>query len=149
MIIKLYKNISDDNVINKTLQSEITLADASVRGEVDVLSPKIRMVSENNNLALYNYCYLPNYQRYYFITDITEVRTNVYDLEMKVDVLETYKAQILQLEGVIGRQENEYNLYLNDDKWSVYADRQVLTRHFPTGFSETGYYYLTMLGGNQ
>lgn len=147
MIIKLYKNISDDNVINKTLQSEITLADASIRGEVDILEPKIRIVSENN-LALYNYCYLPDYQRYYFITYPTEVRTNVYDLEMKVDVLETYKAQILQLEGVIGRQENIYNLYLNDDKWCVYADRQVLTRLFPSGFSETGYYYLTMLGGN-
>ena len=147
MIIKLYKNISDDNVINKTLQSEITLADASIRGEVDILEPKIRIVSENN-LALYNYCYLPDYQRYYFITYPKEVRTNVYDLEMKVDVLETYKAQLLQLEGVIGRQENIYNLYLNDDKWCVYADRQVLTRQFPSGFSETGYYYLTTLGGH-
>ena len=147
MIIKLYKNISDDNVINKTLQSEITLADASIRGEVDILEPKIRIVSEHN-LALYNYCYLPDYQRYYFITYPKEVRTNVYDLEMKVDVLETYKAQFLQLAGVIGRQENIYNLYLNDDKWCVYADRQVLTRLFPSGFSETGYYYLTMLGGH-
>lgn len=147
MIIRLYKNTSDTNVVNKTLTNVIELSDASIRGSVDVLNPVIRIVS-TADLPKYNYCYLPAYGRYYFITDITEYRTDCFDITLKVDVLETYKASFLPLEAVIGRQEKQYNLYLNDDKWSVYANRQVLTREFPNGFLNQGQYYLTMAGGN-
>ena len=145
MQIILYNNASEPNTINKTISNALTLSGA-LREESSISKPKFRICS-NSNLAQYNYCYIPEFARYYFISEIVIERNGVWNISTKCDVLESFKEKILGLEAVIGRQEKEYNLYFSDPEWKVYENDRVMTRDFPSGFDNTGTYYLTVAGG--
>lgn len=147
MNIILYKNASDNNTIGKLLSGAVTLSGV-LRDESSVISPSFRVAS-NTNLAQYNYAYNESFGRYYFINGITVERTGVWSLDLECDVLESFKTEILSNSAIIERQENEYNLYFSDPEWKVYENDRVMTRAFPSGFSETGCYYLTVAGGYQ
>lgn len=144
MQIKLYKNLSEVNTIGKTLTGE-SVRTGTLKEGCSVLSPSVVLTGEN--LSGFNYAYIPQFSRYYFIKEITSVKSGLWEISMRVDVLESYKEQIKTQKAVVERQENEYNLYLNDPEWKVYSNKQVLTRTFPSGFLDTGVYYLTVVGG--
>lgn len=147
MQIILYNNSSEPNTINKTISNALTLSGA-IREESSIYKPKFRICS-NSNLSHYNYCYIPEFDRYYFISEIVIERNGIYNISTKCDVMESFKEKILGLECVISRQENEYNLYFSDPEWKVYENDHVMTREFPSGFDNTGTYYLTVAGGYQ
>ncbi len=100
MIIKLYNTRSSNNTINKVLQNEqefnITFKDTA-----DINNPVIKLYSKD--LLLYNYAYIPDFKRYYFISNITTTPKNVYILYLRCDVLESIKDDILQATGLITR----------------------------------------------
>lgn len=145
MNIVLYKNASDNNTIGKSLSGALTLSGA-LRDESSVISPSFRLTSATN-IAQYNYAYIESFGRYYFIKGITVERTGVWTLDLECDVLESFKAEILSLEATLLRQENEFNVYFSDPEWKVYETEQIVTREFPTGFDETGTFYITSSGG--
>ena len=144
MQIKLYKNLSEVNTIGKTLTEE-SVRTGTLKDGGSVLSPSVVLTGEN--LSGFNYAYIPQFSRYYFIKEITSVKSGLWEISMRVDVLESYKEQIKAQKAVVERQENEYNLYLNDPEWKVYTNKQVLTREFPSGFLNSGNYFLTVVGG--
>ena len=144
MDIKIYNNTSEQVKVGKTL---INVRDISgeLKEACDIINPVIIVSGEN--LSSYNYLYIPIFNRYYFITDIKVIRNNLWEISCHCDVLETYKNEIKNQKAIVARQENEYNLYLNDPEWKIYTNKQVLTRLFPYGFSDTGNYYMTVIGG--
>lgn len=144
MQIKLYKNISEVNTIGKTLTEE-SVRTGTLKDGCSVLSPSVVLTGEN--LSGFNYAYIPQFSRYYFIKEITSVKSGLWEISMRVDVLETYQTQIKAQKAVVERQEQNYNLYLNDPEWKVYTNKQVLTREFPSGFLDSGNYFLTVVGG--
>lgn len=145
MNIVLYKNASDNNTIGKSLSGALTLSGA-LRDESSVISPSFRLTSASN-ISQYNYAYIESFGRYYYIKGITVERTGVWTLDLEVDVLESFKTEILSLDATLLRQENEFNLYFSDPEWKVYETEQIVTREFPTGFDETGTFYITSSGG--
>lgn len=144
MQIKLYKNLSEVNTIGKTLTEENERTGTLKEG-CSVLSPSVVLTGEN--LSGFNYAYIPQFSRYYFITGITSIKNGLWQIDGHCDVLETYQNQIKAQKAVVERQEQKYNLYLNDPDWKVYRNKEVLTRTFPSGFLDTGVYYLTVVGG--
>lgn len=145
MNITFYKNTSEPNTINKTLSGALSLTGA-LRDESSVYSPNFRVCS-NSDLTQYNYCYIPQFGRYYYISEIVIERTGIWNIALRCDVLESFKNSILNLEATIQRQENEYNLYFADPEWKVYETEQTVTRDFPSGFDSQGTFYLTASGG--
>lgn len=146
MNIILYNNQSENNKIGKTLV-ELKNYTGSLKGQSSILSPVFTIkddLSESDMKA--NYCYIPDFGRYYFITDITNVRTGLWQFSCSVDVLETYKAEILENTGIISRQENVWNMYLNDSEFRIYQNPNVITKTFPSGFS-TQSFVLAVSGG--
>ena len=144
MNVTLYKNSSEKAKVGKTLASASTHT-GTLREGCEVVNPTI--IVEGDNLSDYNYMYIPEFHRYYFITGITSIKKGLWQIDGHCDVLESYKEQIKAQKAVVERQENKYNLYLNDPEWKIYRNKQVLTRTFPNGFSDTGFYYLTVVGG--
>lgn len=92
-----------------------------------------------------NYLYIEDFGRYYFINDISSVRTNLWEISCHVDVLQTYATQIKAQTAIIQRQENKWNLYLNDGSFKVYQNPNVLTKPFPNGFT-TNEFVLAIAG---
>lgn len=100
-----------------------------------------------NILSSINYAYIPSFGRKYFITDIKTDANGLFIVSMHVDVLSTYHDQIAQQTAVIRRQENKWNLYLDDGIFKTYQDAIVEVKTFPSGFT-TQSYVMAVAGSN-
>lgn len=118
MTIKLYSTDSESNAMPKNLYNETELT-GSMRDEVDVLRPVVRVELAGGGIG-YNYAYIPDFQRYYFIKDKTQVRTDIVELHMEVDVLETYRQQFVNCPMIAQRSDSHYNVYANDPERQFY-----------------------------
>lgn len=105
--VKFYHTNSPNNKIGKTLNDE-NIMSCAFKGNCDILNPVV--VVKNDNFFDYNYCYIEQFKRYYFIDDIEILPNDVYKLTLKVDVLDSYKDSILKNYVHVTRKENS-NLY--------------------------------------
>ena len=65
---------------------------------------------------------------------------------LSVDVLMTFRDEIKNMEAIIKRQENNYNLYLDDGIFKAYQNTKHKLLKFPNGFSD--FSYILALAGN-
>lgn len=146
--IRLMTNNSSDNVAEKDFTTIDTLT-GSLRSETSITDPTIR-IEYAGALQNVNYFYIPQFQRYYFVTDIKSIRTNIWEISGHCDVLTTaWKLSSLKdCSGITKKQQSLNNLYLNDGSFKVYQDPIVTTELFPNGFS-TYQYVLAVAGSAQ
>lgn len=138
MTIKTYKYSSPNNYINKELTGETTYT-GTLRDESSVLDPAFE-IETSSNLANVNYCWIEEFNRYYYITNVVSVTDKLWRIYCHVDVLMTYKPIILEHEATIARQQGLYNLYINDGStFKVTQKRKVQQKEFPSGFTTDSY----------
>lgn len=104
MKLKLYTTNSDDNVVNKTL-TNISELDITLKNDVDIINP-VLIVSDVSKNIVPNYAYIEQLKRYYFINDYTPMNANHVKIELAVDVLMTYKDDILNSTSNITKSKN-------------------------------------------
>lgn len=144
--VDLYQNESPVEKIGKTLSNSHTISDVVLKRDTSILRP-VLLINSAQDIYTYNYMYISEFGRYYFIDDIRSVNNNMWEISAHVDVLETYKSQILANTAVIRRQSLKYNTYLNDPEWKTYAYEQVAAFKFPvTPFNKDLKYILTVAG---
>lgn len=137
MTIDLYLNLSENNKLGKTLQSVATLT-GELRDVCSIQNPVILI--EADELSYMNYLYIKEFDRYYFVNDITAVRKGLWQISCHVDVLESFADDIKEQTAIISRQENLYNLYQTDDMFKTYS-RPVLDEiAFKNDFSHWSYF---------
>ena len=113
--IELYQNSAEVNRVDKTLHLvNVGSLSGALRNECSIITPSI--VYQSDSVPSFNYVYIPIFNRYYFVTQHTSVNKNVWRMELNCDVLMSYKEQIYTLQGVIGRQENDFNPLLVDNE---------------------------------
>lgn len=146
MSIKVWVYIteSEPERVEKKLGSSLSL-DAVLLDNVSVLRPSFT-IRGSANLAKYNYVYIPDFQRYYFITNITSMRNLLWKVDCRVDVLMTYRAKLKQTDAIVTRNEKTWNLYLNDPYFKTTNKRLVQTYNFPYSFSRQQSYVLALAG---
>ena len=146
MQIKLYKNSSEPERVTKSLSGSITLS-GTVRGETNIINPEILIEGSPDDFPSdYNYAYIPEFERYYYINEVTAYRNNVTLLFMHVDVLMSFKDDILSNEAIVDKQALAGNMYLNDGSW-VHESREFYTiKSFQNGFNDDGEYILITAG---
>ena len=143
MQIKLYKNLSEVNTIGKTLTEESERTGTLKEG-CSVLSPSVVLTGEN--LSGYNYAYIPQFSRYYFIKEITSVKSGLWEISMRVDVLESYKDSIKTNTAILKRQEKIWDMYINDEKFKAESTNKTATIMFPQNHFNTVNFILTVAG---
>lgn len=144
MQITMYKNFSDNNVISKTLGQPITLT-GNLRNESNVINPNIRIEVENP--ALYNYAYIPEFGRYYYITDMRSIRTNLWELAMHVDVLMSFADAIRALPVIVSSAENDSERYISGGQWVANVKNKTDIISFSNGLLQNGEFILITAGG--
>lgn len=110
--IKTYQNSSEPNKINKT-KTLISEIDGTLRDACSLINPTI--ILELNGVPTFNYVYIESFRRYYFVTEITSVRKNLWSITLKVDVLESYKSLIYDLNAYVERNEFQFNNKIEDE----------------------------------
>lgn len=92
-----------------------------------------------------NYAYCVDTGYYFYLSEPTLAAQRLF-FNCEVDLLMTYKDDILKLGCIIDRQEYEFNAYLVDDKAPILNRRVVNTLKFPVGFSNNDSYILATTG---
>lgn len=145
MEISLFVNSSERQAINKILSSGISLL-GSLRSETSVINPSILI--EHNNPSSFNYCYISDFNRYYFITNITSVRTNLWRIDCAIDVLMSFKEQILALNVIVGNNTAfDDESYYDGEAWQTLVKTKSDVLMFPNGLLDSGEYILITSGG--
>ena len=143
MEVHFFVNESERNTIGKVLKNELTVS-GTLKKECSILRPSI--LFSGINPAIYNYAYIPEFGRYYFIGNPVSVRENLWEIPFTVDVLESWKSQIKQQVAIIERQENDWNLYLNDGTFKAESTNKTATLLFPNDLFTQENYILCVAG---
>ena len=147
MDIILYQTTSERERINKDLSSSLPLS-GYLRGECSVTNPSFNI--EVTNPSDYNYCYIPDFGRYYYITNIVSVRTNIWRIDCDVDVLMSFKDAILNLDVIvsdISLGESPVSTYYSGEQWASTVRTKTDIINFPNGLLDNGEYILITSGG--
>ena len=155
MIAKIYKTKSAPNVVNKTLSEVVTFEEVIFKEDTSLLNPTIIINGVSNassytieDIGTSNYFSIPKVNRYYFITDITMMSGGRVAITGKVDVLMSFKSDILGSTQLIVRQEKKTNNYLIDTDIPLSSKKQVIEHEFGDSITDSGYYILAVNGGN-
>lgn len=113
--LNIYQNTAEQNRLDKTdyLKSVGTL-NGTFREPTSVTSPSITI--EMDGVPAFNYIYIPNFNRYYYVTEITNLRTNAWQIDCTVDVLMSYKDAIRKCPARVERNQYEFNRFIQDDR---------------------------------
>lgn len=113
--VNLYQNTAEANRVDKTNYiSSVGTLSGVLRDESSITDVTITFESES--IPTFNYVYIPVFNRYYFVNDITSLKYKLWQMSLSVDPLMTYKDAILSCNGFIDRNENEYNSNIIDKK---------------------------------
>lgn len=148
MNIKLCSSTSEIVAINKDI-SIIDDVSATIKGALSVENPVLILQYKSDIQSNVNYVYIPEYNRYYFVTDIINLTGGRYELHCKVDVLMSFKDYILNLSCIVDKQSSKdnANMYLDDGSFVVQSKEFVNTINFPRGFNDNGEFILITAGG--
>lgn len=145
MEITLCINNSEKNKLGKSLSS-LNIFSGSLKDETSVTNPVVLMELENP--TGYNYAYIPEFGRYYFIDDMISVRTGLWKISMKVDVLESFKNYIRGISVILSDStDTGKELYLMGKVWKTKIKELTNIINFPSGLSDNGYFILITAGG--
>ena len=144
MEIILYYNNSEKIKLDKEL-TQIGTIEGRLFQDTSITKPSI-MFDLDTAVFSANYLYIPQFNRYYFITDVVNVSANKWQIQARVDVLTSFKSAIRENTAIIERQENEYNLYLDDKYYRAYQNEDVQYKKF-SGSLPSDKYILVVNGG--
>lgn len=140
MNITLYKTKSGNNVINKKLVSEKNLGNSCILADnTSVTSPTVIIggIKSLDSISDYNYAYIPQCHRYYYINDAIALSGGRVKLVLNVDVLKSYATDILASTQLVTRQKNKGKMYLADADWTVDGRTYLRSQYFNENHFET------------
>lgn len=146
MNINFYKNTSDNNVLNKNI-TLISTHNIKLKDECNIMAPSILIHGDISNDI--NYAYIEKWGRYYYVRDKKSLNNGIYEVNLTVDVLMSFKEKILNLQCIIDKQQDSTNInkYYNDGSFIVSSKEFIETINFPNGFNDNGEFILITAGG--
>lgn len=143
MNILLYNCNSDNRVVSKNITLMAT-ATFSLKEECSISSPSIILENLGNEvLKNVNYFYIPQWNRYYYVTNINIKRGEIVEISGKVDVLMSNKSAILSSIAFVERNEFIYNDDIPDEHWTVTSKRKYTYHNIlDIDVASKGRYYL-------
>lgn len=154
MVAKIFKTKSAPNVLNKVLTEVVAFDEVIFKEETSLLNPTIIINGVSNSssyniedIGTSNYFSIPKVNRYYFITDITMMSGGRVAITGKVDVLMSFKTDIIGSTQLIVRQEKKTNNFLIDTDIPLSSKKQVIEHEFGDSIVDSGYYILAVNGG--
>lgn len=156
MIAQMMVNFADVRKVDKDNDIKVMYnAECTVTENCSMINPVLRLVY-TDMLPDCNYCYVPAWKRYYYITDVVLEAGRAAYVYLRCDVLNSFKQEIKKLYCNVSRNQNTENAYVPDNAYAYKNSVQVYTKYFDvnpfldTGdinFSNNRVYMLTVIGG--
>ena len=130
-VITFIKNQSDNNVMGKTFNTTQHAIEGKLLYDHSITQP-VFLIS--GNVIDYNYAYIGDFNRFYYITDVITKAHGMCEVHFDCDVLQSFKASIKECDGICERSQNRNNMYINDNALITQQNAYVFTKQF----SKTG-----------
>lgn len=125
MQITLYsfaKKVNSTKRPNSQTTSKI-IQNVTLKSSCSIIRPILLLAyDESFYITNYNYCYIPLFNRYYFINDYVHIREGLVELYCNCDVMGTYKPYIGTQECYILRASELANDHIPDGKFPLSGD---------------------------
>ena len=153
MTIEFKICISEPNVLNKVLV-DVAIAEGTLRNESPISNPSI--IVERNAVKLgelfnANYAHIPEFHRYYYITEVTQIREGIWRVDMRCDPLMSFatgiKASMVLVEETTEAGIANVNNYMANDSFVNLVKDKTDIVQFPEGFNDSPYFILITAGG--
>lgn len=143
--INLYQNKAATERVDKTgYLTEIATISGVLRNDTSIT--KMTIALQYSTTPNFNYCYIAMFGRWYYVTDCRSIRDGLWEIDLSVDVLMTYKDSIYECKAFIDRNENIYNKMIVDSEVPLQQGQTVTTTFIDNDVYVTqGQYVLTGL----
>lgn len=116
MQIIFYNYGGKTNVLYKTLDPSTAITrTGTLRRGTSIITPSIDVQTDLATFKSYNYCYIPDFHRYYYIMDRVSVSSSLIRLTMNCDTLRSYNYRIDKSQCYIERASIGYEPTIKDD----------------------------------
>ena len=109
-VINFMKLTSEVNVIGKSW-TDVTPIEGKLIFDQSISSPSILV---NSNALRFNYVYIGLFNRFYFVSDTIVRNTDLIEVKLKSDPLQSFKDEILDCYASVDRQKNNGNKFIED-----------------------------------
>ena len=129
MNITIYQCKDDRRKLNKTLSAARSY-NVSLKDDTSAVNPTL--ILSQPLPPNYNYCYIPIFKRYYFITDSRVLIAKQYEITLACDVLMSFAATIKDSPVILRRSSNLGNKLIPDNI-PLLSQRQYIYKNFKGG----------------
>lgn len=131
MTIKTYRFLEDFRKVDKTLTPVETYSNAEIVTNMSIQTPTISLQLDSfTDVINFNYIYIPELRRYYYVVDSTIREDGFVQLQCKVDVLKSFKTDILASTQYVERQENKCSYQVPDNGYTIKGNRNLTIKNF-------------------
>lgn len=157
MTLTLYKNSSDNEVVDKSLEAIESGVEFLLLDGCDEFSPVLTLRNRQTAREA-NYLYINEWGKYYYINDRNYDNNGVLTISAREDVLMTFKDEIRGTTQIITRSSDPsvYNSMLEDSLFQAQSNMQIQqkvlgvdvfnTRNNPSGDVTINYILTTVKG---
>lgn len=139
----LYINRSENNKVYKDI-TQVFDYSLVLKKDTDLINPVIEL-STSANLSNINYMYFND--KYYFIDSIESMTGTKWKIHGHVDVLMTYKNNILYIPCIIDREQSHNDLYIDGGSYVKGVKNYNQVVNFSGGFEDNPENILICCGG--
>ena len=144
MTVKLFKTYDRKNKLNKTLSDCLTLQ-GDLKSGVSIVNPSITLHNTDMVFTDYNYCYIVEFKRYYYVDDVKIDTSNVYELTLSEDVLMSFNDNIEKMTVEVVRASRPNADKIDCETSGIKTLVNAIALENP--FSEKGNLYLATIKG--
>ena len=119
-----------------------TSFNVELKEDTSILAPQLLLATSNPRA--YNYCYIPSFDRYYFISDWVSDH-NMWYAQCTVDVLASWKTSINSSTQYVVRSGSAFNTYIPDGLYPGTDKKSYVKHTFATTekcFNSSNYIYV-------
>lgn len=148
MNIYLYQNTKPISHMARTLTNPLQITGEPKEADsLDVVNPDI-VLEYNSAYLQYNFCFIPDYGRYYYFREAPTITKKTITLHLCVDVKYTYRNIIMRSQCIAERSSSWFDLFLNDGAVEGVTGYEYFEQSLPYKFRpDSGTYILTVGSG--
>ena len=148
MTIKTYRFLGDSRKIDKKLTPVTTYSNAVIVGDMSIQNPTISLQLDSfTDVINFNYIYIEELRRYYYVEESTIREDGFVQIRCRVDVLKSFKNDILVSTQYIDRQQNKCTYQLPDGMYNIKSNRNLTIKNFGNVIIEPNANFLLQTSG--
>lgn len=150
MTIKTYRFLGDSRKVDKNLNLVKTYANAKIVGDMSIQNPTISLQLDSfTDVINFNYLYIPELRRYYCVENSTILSDGYVQIQCRVDVLKTFKTDILASTQYVERQENKCSYQVPDNGYTIKSNRNLTIKNFGSEIINPNYDFILTTYGKE